>query len=145
MNKIISSRVLCYPQVILTIIKNIPALDPLVIVFNSKMLCCLFKNGKVISFVAIKKYYKSYELGTVYTCPKWRNQGYASLLIRQAIKIYNPIGLLCKREMVSYYQKFGFKESTKCGMMINLRRKLFNFFLQPFLGYPIISMIQTPS
>ena len=143
MNKIISSRVLGYPQVIWAIIKNIPTLDPLVIIFNSKMLCFLSKEGKVISFVAIKKYPKFYELGTVYTFPSWRNKGYASLLIRYAIKLYRPIGLLCKRKMVSYYKKFGFKESAKCGAMINLRRKLFNFFLRPFLGYSIISMIHT--
>lgn len=142
MNKIISSRVLCYPQVIWTIIKNTPTLDPLVIIFNSKMLCCSSKDGKVTSFVAVKKYSRGYELGTVYTCPIYRNKGYASLLIRQAIKLHKPIGLLCKRKMVSYYKKFGFKESKNCGTMINLRRKLFNFFLRPFLGYPIVSMIK---
>lgn len=141
MGKIISSRALGYPQVIWTILKNTPTLDPLVIIFNSKILCVSKKN-KVISFVAIKKYPRGYELGTVYTYPKWRNQGHASLLIRQAIKLYSPIGLLCKRKMIPYYQKFGFKDSNNCGKIINLRRKLFNFFLQPFTGYPITSMIK---
>lgn len=135
------SRVLRHPKIIWTILTHIPTLDPLVIVLNSKIILAKSADGKIAAFVAIKKFNDGYELGTVYTYPKYRNQGLASNLIQQALSTYQPIGLLCKRELVSYYEKFGFRECAECGNTISKRRKLFNTFLKPLFGYPIVLMM----
>lgn len=135
------SWVLRHPKIIWTILKHVPTLDPLVILLNSKVLITRSSDGAIAAFVAIKKFNDGYELGTVYTYKQFRNQGHASDLIRQATEMYQPIGLLCKRELVSYYERFGFRECVECDNTIVKRRKLFNRFLKPIFGYPIVSMM----
>lgn len=135
------SRVLRHPKIIWTIIKNIPTLDPLVILLNSKILITQSPDGGIAAFVAIKKFKDGYELGTVYTYKQYRGQGYASNLIQQAVQTYQPIGLLCKRGLLSYYEKFGFRECVECDNTIGKRRKLFNRFLKPIFGYSLVSMM----
>ena len=139
MAKIIVSRVWRHPRVMWTILYHTPVLDPLVILCNS--IVCLSTDNEVMSFVAVKKYGRSYELGTVYTYPKYRGKGHASSLIKYAVQRYQPIGLLCKKAMISFYEKLGFCEDSNTLWVLAWRRRLFNIFLQPFRWYPLVSMV----
>lgn len=141
MHHIISSRVLCYPSVVWTIVSHVPVLDFFVVLRNSILVLCVSDAGEVLSFVSVKKHGSSHELGTVYTYPQHRSKGYASELIAYVLQRYQPIWLLCKRQMLPYYEKFGFQENNHELWMIKLRRKLFNIFLQPIWGYPLVSMV----
>lgn len=145
MHHIITSRVLCYPSVVRTILSQVPVLDFFVVLRNSVLVLCVSDAGKVLSFVSVKKHGSSHELGTVYTYPQHRSKGYASELIAYVLQRYRPIWLLCKRQMLPYYEKFGFQENNHELWMIKLRRKLFNFFLQPIWWYPLVSMVYKKS
>lgn len=137
--RIFPSSVRKQPRVIYTILSHTPTLDPLTIVTNSRLLC-IRENGKVVSFVAIKKYSHSYELGTVYTYPAWRGKWYASMLIGHTLDMYSPLGLLCKKDMLVFYKRYGFVLSKDCFFRLKTRRKLFNIFFTPLCGYKIVSM-----
>jgi len=107
-----SSRLWLHPNIIWTIIKKTPTLDPLVILLNTEVY--YIENKKEIaSFATIKKWKDSTEIGTIYTYPKYRNKGLAGLIIKSIKKEYSPIWLLCKKELVSYYKKQGFKTIKK--------------------------------
>lgn len=121
------------------IVRNTPVLDPLTIVSNSPIY--FIQEGDIIvSFVAVKKYFKTYEIGTVYTNPKYRGKGYASDLMNYILEKHDTVFLLCRPAMISFYEKFGFFECSKCDTVINIRRMLFNIFLAPFTKHSIVSM-----
>lgn len=137
---IVTSHIRKHPSLIWTILCHTPTLDPLIILRNDIVLYIVSNDGSVDSFVAIKKYSKVYELGTVYTYPDHRHKGYASILIRHAVDKYRPIGLLCKQEMVDFYTKYGFVVGDHGGIIFG-RKWLFNTFLKPILGYLIVMMV----
>lgn len=133
-----------HPGIMWTILLHIPTLDPFTILTNSRVL--LLKDDKdLVSFIAIKNYWSNYELWTVYTYPSWRKKWYAKTLITEAIQRYQPIGLLCKDNMIHFYEKYGFVVEDDCFTALKIRRKLFNILLAPFLRYTIVSMIYRKS
>ncbi len=133
------SRVLKNPKVIWTILKNTPTLDPLVILLNSK-LYYLENSEKIASFLTIKKWKDSIEIGTIYTYPEFRNKGLAGKLIRNVIKKYKKVGLICKENLVDYYKKQGLKKSNSTKNRIEKRKELFNKLLARILGYKLVVM-----
>ncbi len=133
------SRVLLNPSIAWTIIKNTPSLDPLVILLNSKIYC-LKNRGKIVSFLTIKKWKDSVEIGTVYTYPEFRNKGLAKKLIKYAIKKHKKVGLICKKNLVQYYKKAGFKISNSTKNRIEKRKELFNRTLSKIFGYKLAVM-----
>ena len=137
--KIHTSRTWRQPIIALEILRNTPTLDPLAVLFNSKVLF-IKKGDKIVSFVAVKKYFKTYEIGTVYTNPESRGKGYASFLINHILKKQNQVFLLCKKQMIPFYEKLGFYECLKSDTIINIRRMLFNYFIAPLRGHTIVSM-----
>lgn len=74
MQNIHTSRIRKHPRLIWTILGHAPTLDPLVVIRNDIVLYIVSDDGSVASFVAIKKYGKVYELGTVYTYPNHRHK-----------------------------------------------------------------------
>lgn len=139
MPELIISRVWRHPSVMRTILRHTPVLDPLVILCNSAL--CISIQWEIMAFVAIKKYCRTYELGTVYTYPKHRRHGYASWLITYVVERYQPIGLLCKKDMIPFYEKLWFEQEGCEPRSLSFRRKLFNIFLQPLRWYPLVSMV----
>jgi GNAT superfamily N-acetyltransferase len=137
---IIKSKVRNHKFVVKTIIKNIPVLDPLVIIKNSD-LYYIRQKGKIISFVTLKKYFGNYEVGTVYTRPSYRGNGYAKKLVRfVTAKAPNEIFVMCDEKRKEFYEKCGFRERNDCGFLINVRKIMFNTFFRWFCGYRLISM-----
>ena len=136
---IIESRVLKHPQIIITILKNFPTLDPLVILLNSRVY--YIENYKeIIAFLTVKKWKNITELGTVYTAPTFRKKGFAKKLIRYVSKKYSSMYLLCKKEIVPFYKKCGFSVTRSNKNTIEKRRELFNKCLSPIFRYPLVSM-----
>ena len=126
-------------NVIKTIFKNIPTLDPLSVLFNSD-LYSISENNRKVSFATLKKMGSAYELGTVFTDRDFRGKGYASLLVQDIIKQNPKIFVLCEPSLKSFYKRQGFNECIKCHSIVDVRRRLFNFFLTPFVGYKISSL-----
>lgn len=121
------------------ILRNTPVLDPLTIVSNSPIYF-IKEGGVIVSFVAVKKYFKTYEIGTVYTNQKYRGKGYASDLINHVLEKHDTVFLLCRPAMVPFYEKFGFQETLKCDAIISIRKMLFNIFIAPWRNSQIVSM-----
>ncbi|MGV8142074.1 MAG: GNAT family N-acetyltransferase [Candidatus Pacearchaeota archaeon] len=134
-----SSRVLLHPKVVWTILKNTPTLDPLVIILNSK-LYYIEKNEKIASFLTIKEWKDSTEIGTVYTNPEFRNKGLAKKLISNIVKKYKKVGLICKNELIPFYEKQGLKKSNLVTNKIEKRKDLFNKTLSKILRYKLYVM-----
>ncbi len=133
------SRVLSKPSVIWTIIKNTPTLDPLVILLNSKVFY-IEKNKEIVSFAAIKKWKDCIEIGTIYTTPKYRGKSYAREIIEKIRKEYRIIWLICKKEMIKYYKKQGFKIINHAQNKVGKRQRLFNKTLGKILRYKLVVM-----
>ncbi len=133
------SRVLKYPKVIWTILKNAPTLDPLVILLNSK-LYYLENKGNIESFLTIKEWKDSTEIGTVYTYPEFRNKGLARKLIKSVIKKYKNVGLICKENLIPFYKKQGLKKSSSTNNKIEKRKELFNKTLGKIFKYKLVVM-----
>ncbi len=133
------SRVLLNPSIVWTILKNSPTLDPLVIPLNSKLYYIEFKK-RIVSFLTIKEWKDSTEIGTIYTYPEFRNKGLAKKLIKYAIKKHKKIGLICKKNIIEYYKKTGLRISNSTKNRIEKRKALFNKFLAKIVGYELIVM-----
>jgi len=132
------ARILKKPKIIWTIIKNFPTLDILPIFQNAK-LYYIEKNKKIISFLSIKKWKDSTEIGTVYTHPNFRNKGFSRKIIKFAIKKYQKVGLICKENLIPFYKKVGLKlNSTK--NQIEKRKNMFNKYLANIFGYKLVAM-----
>jgi len=127
------------PSIIFTILKNIPTLDPLVMLMNSPLFIMKEKNT-IIGFVCIKKFNTIYELGTVFVYPKFRKKGYAEKLIKTATQTLDTCYLLCHPNLQLFYTKFNFHTVTNAPKTILHRAKLFNLFLAPIFGYKICVM-----
>ncbi len=133
------SRVLLNPSIVWTIIKNTPTLDPLVIPLNSKLYYIKI-NNKFASFLTIKKWKDSTEIGTVYTYPEFRHKGLAKKLIKYVIKKHKNVGLICKKNLVEYYKKTGLRISNSTKNRIEKRKDLFNKLLAKIVGYELVVM-----
>lgn len=133
------SRVILKPRVILTILKNTPTLDPLVILLNSK-LYYVERGNKIASFLTIKEWKDSTEIGTVYTYPEFRGKGLAGKLISNIIKKYKKVGLICKENLIPFYKKYGLKKSNSKSNKIEKRKELFNKTLAKIFRYKLVVM-----
>lgn len=133
------SRVLKHPKVIWTILKNTPTLDPLVILLNSKLYYVEIRN-KIASFLTIKEWKDSTEIGTVYTYPEFRSKGLAGKLIEHVKKKYKKVGLICKENLIPFYKKYGLKKSSSTKNKIERRKELFNKTLAKIFGYKLVAM-----
>lgn len=132
---IYKSHVWNQPKIIPTILRNIPVLDPLVMLYNSKLFY-IKENEEIISFVTIKENFGFIELGTVFTYPKFRKNDHMRKLLHQVLDKYPNIVVLCRRKSCTFYSKFGFKEKSDCGWWVSLRKGISN----TFLGSEVISM-----
>jgi len=139
--KISEGRVSKHRSVIITILKNIPTLDPMAILLNSR-LYYLELDGTITAFITLKKMGSALELGTVYTHPQFRKKGYASSLIQECINHHHNsnVYVLCEKKLQVFYENKNFEKCEHCHWIINLRKKLFNTFLKPFLGYELVSL-----
>ena len=75
----------------------------------------LFRGGKEISYVRVKKYgEKDYRIEGVWTDKKERHNGYATTLFQQVKNDYigKSISLSCFKELVPFYEMLGFKDCT---------------------------------
>ncbi len=138
-SQIYTSCIWKQPSIAREILRNFPTLDPLAILFNSKVYFVKEENS-IISFVTVKKFFKTYELGTAYTYPKFRKKGYISDMVSHVLEKYDQLSLLCKPNLVSFCKELGFYECSQCDMIINIRRTLYNLFLAPLTGSTITSM-----
>lgn len=136
---IVTSRILKHPKIILTILKNFPTLDPLIILINSPIYI-LFIDNQIVGFVSIKRWGKITELGTLYIYPKFRGKGYIKYLYNYIVKEHNQVYLLCKPNLVFLYLKYGFFVDNNPIGVIWLRKILFDLCIKPFVGYKIIVM-----
>ncbi len=136
---IYTSRIWKQPSIAREILRNFPTLDPLAILFNSKVY--FVKEGdSIASFVSVKKFLVTYELGTAYTYEKFRGKGYASDMVSHVLEKYDQLFLLCKPNLVSFCKELGFYECSRCDMIINIRRTRYSLFLAPFTRNTIVSM-----
>lgn len=133
------SNVLRFPSIIWTVIKHIPTLDPLVILTNAPIFIGI-DQGKVVGFLSIKKFGKTVELGTLYVYPSFRKQGYAEQLFLEAKKQYPKSYLLCTPKMSELYMRYGFQIVEQPKGIMGLRKRLFDKFIAPFVGYRIVVM-----
>lgn len=136
---IIKSTVLRYPKIMWTIIKNTPTLDPLVILKNAKIYIG-YDQGNMIGFLSIKQFGSITELGTLYVFPEFRRRGYAEQLSDQAKRDYPELYLLCTPGMSEIYGKYGFIVVDHPVGIMKLRKKLFDMFIAPIVGYRIVVM-----
>mgnify|MGYP000892017412 CR=1 FL=1 len=136
---IIKSTVLRYPKIMWTIIKNTPTLDLLVIFKNAKIYIG-YDQGNMIGFLSIKQFGSITELGTLYVFPEFRRHGYAEQLSDQAKKDYSELYLLCTPDMSEMYVKYGFIVVDYPTGVMKLRKKLFDMFIAPIVGYRIMVM-----
>ncbi len=112
-------------QVVKTILKESPVLDPLVIIYNSDLY--LIKKGKEIaSFLTLKKYFSIYELGTVYTYQEFRKKGFSKKLINSILLKHPEIYLICRPDKKKFYEKLGFRYAKNSPLIFLLRIKLWN-------------------
>ena len=136
---IIKSTVLHYPKIMWTIIKNTPTLDPLVIFKNSKIYVGYDKEN-IVGFLTIKQFGDTTELGTLYVYPEFRRHGYAEQLSDQAKNDYSELYLLCTPGMSEIYSRYGFSVVDHPAGVMKLRKKLFDIFIAPMVGYRIVVM-----
>ncbi len=137
--KIITSTILHQPKIIWTILKNIPTLYPLVIIKNSKVFVG-YEGKDIVGFLSIKQFGDITELGTLYVYPEFRRRGYAEQLYQEARKEYSEIYLLCTPKMSEVYNRYGFSNVDYPTGMIKFRKRLFDIFIAPFVGYRIVVM-----
>ena len=136
---IYKSRILRHPKIIWTILKNVPTLDPLVIFMNAPVYM-MFRNETLVSFVSIKHWGNQTEFGTLYTFPDERGKGYAKDLCIEVMKDYGLLYLLCKPDMVELYSENGFSIDQAPSGIMGMRKRLFDIFIAPFVGYTIVVM-----
>lgn len=137
--KIITSTILHQPKIIWTILKNIPTLDPLVIIKNAKVFVG-YEGKDIVGFLSIKQFGDITELGTLYVYPEFRRRGYAEQLYQEARKEYSEIYLLCTPKMSEVYNRYDFSVIDEPTGTLRFRKKLFDMFIAPFVGYRIVVM-----
>ena len=128
--KIEESRILCQPKVIWLIISE--WMDTLAIFMNAKVYM-LFDKNKLISICCIKNFGKVKELGVVITTKQYRKRGYMAKLLKNVIKKYGRLYLICMPHLEQYYAKFGFKKIKTAPWQLSYRAGLYNFFAKVFL------------
>ena len=133
--KIIKSKLWKQPDIVKTIFKNVPPLDPTVLFFNPNVYFIRKKN-KIVSFLTVKNHKNFYEIKTLCTIKNHRNKGYSSKLLSTNFK-NSELVLQCDKKLESYYKKFGFNETKK---IFGIKTSLFNIFLRSLLGYKLITM-----
>jgi len=134
--KIIKSKLWKQPDIVKTIFKNVPPLDPVVLFFNPNVYFIRKKN-KIVSFLTVKNHKNFYEIKTLCTIKNHRNKGYASNFFLSSSFRNSELVLQCDKKLESYYKKFGFNETKK---IFGIKTSLFNIFLRPLLGYKLITM-----
>lgn len=137
--KIITSTIIHQPKIIWTILKNVPTLDPLVIIKNSKVFVG-YEGKDIVGFLSIKQFADTTELGTLYVYPEFRRRGYAEQIFLEARKEYSEIYLLCTPKMSEIYNRYGFSVVDYPTGVMKLRKKLFDMFIAPIVGYRIVVM-----
>jgi len=133
----IKSRVLKHWSVVSVIIRNFPNLDPLAVLFNAELY--YVGDKRIISFLSVKHYFDILELGPMYTFPEYRKQGYMDTLLNSVLRKYPGMTVVCRRELASFYHKYGFVEFPGSTLQ-RVRKFLFSLFFRPFTGYSLISM-----
>lgn len=136
---IIKSTILRHSKIIWTILKNTPTLDPLVIIKNSKVFVG-YEGKDIVGFLSVKQFGDITELGALYVFPEFRRRGYAEQLFYQAKKEYSEIYLLCTPKMSEIYNRYGFSNVDHPTGTIKFRKKLFDIFIAPMVGYRIVVM-----
>ena len=127
-------------KIVSVILKETPTLDPLVLVWNSDFHYIEYKN-EIVSFLTIKRYGPYYELGTVYTFPKFRNKGFMKKLVKFVLSRKRKIFyLICYEDKKRFYQVFGFRQVQNSPWIFRYRAKLRNYFLKPFSRKKLIVM-----
>jgi len=135
--KIEESRILCQPKVVWIIISE--WMDTLAIFMNAKVYM-LFNKNNLISICCIKNFGKVKELGVVITTEKFRKRGYMAKLLKNVIKKYGRLYLICMPHLEHYYEKFGFKKTKSRPWPLQIRAGPYNFFAKIFGWDQIIYM-----
>ena len=93
---------------------------------------------KIAAFIGIREGKKYNHLASVYIYPKYRNKGYATMLIKKAKKDYSlPLTLVCYEKMKSFYSRLGFKRTKG---LFKGRIFIYNILLKPFIKKELIAM-----
>ncbi|HLF53751.1 MAG TPA: GNAT family N-acetyltransferase [Candidatus Nanoarchaeia archaeon] len=123
--KIICSELWREPYIVASILTNCLTLDPTVFIGNPKIYL-LLKDGKVASFLALKSYKKGWEIKSVYTFQNYRGKKHMTRLIQFVLKKYHSPYLICKKSLLPFYSKFGFKESANAPYFLKIEKFIFN-------------------
>ena len=125
---IVASRLWWQPLVVWNILRNATKqeLDPLL--FNEKVFLHT-DHGVTTSYCVLREVAGYRQLMDVFTYPEYRGKGYASALIREVVlKSDLPVYLICRRKVVSFYEKLGFAEDTNPPTTLSCRLGMLNTF-----------------
>lgn len=117
------SRLWKRPHIVVRIVQNLFLLDPTVLIGNPEIYYVEDK-GNLISFLALKKHGKVYELKSVYTLPPYRKKRHMHRLIRHALKGHKQIYLLCKPRLTTFYTSLGFKPTLHAPFWMQFQKQI---------------------
>ncbi len=140
---IIKSRVWKHSNIIWTILKSIPTLEPFII-FSNTPVYILYKKNSMVGFVCIKKWDHIMELRALYVFPTKRGHGYAKLLCEHIVQEFPGVYLLCRPDLVPLYSQCGFSIVSNPAGVMKTRQQLNTWFIAPFTGYKIVVMKNHP-
>lgn len=127
------------PRIIFTILRNAFVLDPTVLVHNPQV--AFFKDQrKIIAFCALVNHTDCKELKAVYTLPSYRKKRYSSQLVQKVLSKQKRTYLVCKKELIHFYKRFGFKTITKAPFPLRWRARFYNTVVSPLFGSTLVIM-----
>lgn len=95
--------------------------------FSKSPLWLIESNGLVVGYGLIS-HHKTYSiLSSLYIVPTHRNQGLGSFLLKEIIENYNNnklLYLLCRSNLISFYQRFGFVSVSRKQLPLKIRFSL---------------------
>lgn len=95
--------------------------------FSKSRLWLIESNGLVVGYGLIS-FHKNYSmLNSLYIVPAHRHQRLGSFLLKEIIENYhnnNPLYLLCKSNLVGFYQRFGFVSISRKQIPLRIRFSL---------------------
>ena len=124
--RLVKTRVWKSRKFIGLIIKEI--LDPWPIIKNSPLFI-LYDKEEPVSYCTVKDWGTCLELGSGVTPKKLRRKGYGRKLLKEMLKNYKNIYVVCKPRLGNSLKKFGFKRVKKAPYPIKQRTAFVNFFI----------------
>ena len=102
--------------------------------FRNEQVLLHKKDGDVISYCVLSDRDVFQQVKDVFTFPQFRGKGYAKALLSHIVKhARQPLYLICRSELQSFYQSVGFSQSTDIPEYMAKRVQKVNVLIGRFL------------